>query len=65
MAYFKKPFRAVPLKPKRLRGLDEFDQPLWQPPTTNPAINWGMVAIGLLIGACLGFAYILASGWGI
>lgn len=61
MANFKKPFKAVPLKPKRLRGLDELDKPLWSPPQTKSAINWSLVAIGLFIGICLGLAYVLGG----
>jgi hypothetical protein len=58
MADFKKPFKAVPLKPKRLKGLDEFDEPLWRPPRTKRAIDRTVVAIGLFIGICVGLAYI-------
>lgn len=61
MAGFKKPFKAVPLKSKRLKGLDEFDKPLWNPPAAKSAIDWSLVAIGLFIGLCLGMVYILAG----
>lgn len=62
MADFKKPFKAVPLKPKRLKGLDELEKPLWTPPPAKNQINWGFVAIGLFIGVCLGLVYVV-GGW--
>lgn len=61
MADFKKPFKAVPLKPKRLKGLDELDKPIWSPLRTETPINWGIVAIGLFMGVCLGLAYLFGS----
>jgi hypothetical protein len=61
MADFKKPFKAVPLKSRRLRGLDELDAPIWTPPRTRSPINWGVVVVGLFIGVCLGLAYVLGS----
>lgn len=56
---FKKPFKAVPLQPKRLRGLDELDAPLWSPPSRLEPINWTFVAVGLFMGVCLGLAYVI------
>lgn len=61
MADFKQPFKAVPLRPKRLKGLDELDKPLWTPPQAKPSINWGVAAVGLFIGVCLGLAYLLSG----
>lgn len=62
MTGFKKPFKAVPLKPKRLKGLDEHEKPLWSPPRAKQPMPWGLAAIGVFIGICLGLAYVL-SGW--
>lgn len=61
MSGFKKPFKAVPLKPKRLKGIEEFHDPLWSPPAAKAPINWGIAAIGLLIGVCLGLALVLSA----
>jgi hypothetical protein len=62
MTGFKRPFKAVPLKSKRLKGLDELNKPLWTPPQAKQPINRGLVAIGLFIGVCLGLAFVL-GGW--
>ncbi|AOL93733.1 hypothetical protein [Porphyrobacter sp. LM 6] len=61
MASFKKPFKAVPLNKKRLKGLEEFDKPLWSPPQSNPPVNWWFAAIGAFMGVCLGLAYVFAT----
>lgn len=61
MAGFKKPFKAVPLRPKLLKGLDELERPLWSPPVAKRPINWTFVAIGLFIGVCFGLAYVIGS----
>lgn len=55
---FKKPFKAVPLKP-RLKGIDKLDAPLWSPPVTPEQINWAYIAVGLFIGVCSGLAYVI------
>jgi hypothetical protein len=62
MAGFKKPFKAVPLNleaRKRLKGLEEFDRPLWSPPRSAEAFPWVLAGLGLLIGVCGGLAYVL------
>ena len=56
---FKKPFKAVPIQPKRLKGIEEFDKPLVRNSDRTAPINWLLVTIGLLSGACLGLAYLL------
>lgn len=56
---FKKPFKAVPLQPERLRGLDELDAPLWSHSPSPEPINWTFVAVGLFMGVCLGLAYVI------
>jgi len=61
VADFKKPFKAVPLRSKRLKGLDEFDRPLLSFRPDKPAINWIQVAIGLFIGICLGLAWVFGG----
>lgn len=63
MAGFKKPFKAVPLRPvdgssKRLKGLDEFDGPLWSPPLLSEPFPWILAGLGLFIGVCVGLAYV-------
>ena len=69
MAGFKKPFKAVPIRPaqpaawigrKRLKGLDEVDRPLWSPPRSPVPFPWLLAGVGLLIGVCAGLAYVLA-----
>lgn len=63
MAGFKKPFKAVPLNPsahKRLKGLDEFNHPLWSPPRSSVPFPWLLAGVGLLIGVCGGLAYVFA-----
>ena len=59
MAGFKKPFKAVPLKSTRLKGLDEFDRPLWNPPRSPEPFPWLLAGIGLFIGASAGLAIVL------
>lgn len=61
MIGFKKPFKAVPLKAKRLKGIDEL-KPLWSPPLTKPSVPWDLNATGVFIGVCLGLAYVF-GGW--
>jgi hypothetical protein len=58
VADFKKPFKAVPLK-KRLKGLEEFDSPLWSPPVRPEKINWAYVGVGLFVGVSSGLAYVI------
>ena len=55
----KNPFKAVPIRPKRLTGLEEFDKPLWSPFRNREPINWLYALVGLLIGACVALAYLL------
>ena len=57
---FKKPFKAVPIRQKRLKGLDEFGEPLWAPVERREPIDWLLAGVGLFMGVCLGLAYILA-----
>lgn len=59
---FKKPFKAVPIRPKRLKGLDELNKPLWSQTKSRQPINWILLAVGLFIGVCLGLAYLFATG---
>jgi hypothetical protein len=58
---FKKPFKAVPLKPKRLKGLEELDKPLWSPPEKREPISWRIAGVGLFIGICAGLALIIGT----
>ena len=67
---FKKPFRAVPIRAaprsdgagRRLKGLDEFDKPLWSPFRIREPVPWLTILIGALIGTSLSLAYILWVG---
>lgn len=61
MSGFKKPFKAVPIRPKRLKGLDELDKPLWSPPLPREQISWRIAGVGLFIGICAGLAIVLSD----
>jgi hypothetical protein len=56
MESFRKAFKAVPLEPKPSKGLEERDKP----GTTVP-IDWGLAALGVLVGVCVGLAYVLSA----
>jgi hypothetical protein len=56
---FKKPFKAVPIRPKRLKGLDEFSKPRFALFDRRDPINWALVVAGMLGGACVGLGYLL------
>lgn len=59
MADFKKPFKAVPLKPKSSSGRDELAETSPTAPRASSPINWRLILIGILAGGCLGLAYVM------
>ena len=57
MADFKKPFKAVPLGSKRLKGLDEFDRPHSSFRPDGPPINGFRSPLASLLGFALGLPW--------
>ena len=45
------------LPPKRLKGIEEFDQPLWQPPRPKEPFPWRFAAICGFMGVSFGLAF--------
>ena len=55
---FKKPFKAVPLKPKTAKAEAEL-RDFNSRSRGGGAVNWTYVAVGLFIGVCIGLAYVI------
>ncbi len=48
-----------PLETERLEGPGGGGNPVSSPPATRAKIDWGLARLGVLLGVCVGLAYVL------
>ncbi|MCZ8370245.1 MAG: hypothetical protein O9293_09820 [Porphyrobacter sp.] len=60
MESFEEPFKAIPQHLKRLTVREDPDKPS-SPSGTKAPTAWGLAALGVLIGVCVGLAYVFSA----